>query len=436
MLRYIIKRILYSALIIVGVMIITFMLFKVAAGDPAATVLGKNPMPAELEALRNELGSNKPLFFGKWKKTEAYSSFDFTDRKNPASLKSITGEYSYKNGCLELHNGSLSISRNFKLDNVKLKCEITYRGKFECSGISNSSEDWGTANIWIPETMEDLIISAENKKVLIKKIEIFREQQTALDSQLTASILEMVSIQKDFPFINFFNFGKTLLSREEIKDILWRGMWPSLFLMIPVFFGELAAGIILALLATAFRGKWIDKMVLLASVAGMSISYLVFIIYGQWYLGYYYDIFPVWGYGEIKYLALPVLIGIISGTGGGVRFYRTVFVNELNREYLRTATAKGCSAYTIYYNHLLRNAMIPIITRAAATIPFLFTGSLLLETFFGIPGLGFAGINALMNSDLQMLKALVILSSIIFVAINLLADIAYAWADPRIRLDR
>lgn len=436
MLRYIIKRTLYSALIIVGVMIITFMLFKVAAGDPAATVLGKNPTPSELESLRDELGSNKPLFFGKWKKTEAYSSFDFTDKRNPATLKSITGDYNYRNACLELQNGSIVIKQNFKLDSIRLKCEITYKGRFDCLGISNTSEKWGTAAIQLPPDTADLTITAENKKVSIRTIEFFREQETPMDSQLTSSLLEMISFKKDFPFITFFNFGKTLLSREEIKEILWRGMWPSLFLMVPVFFGELVAGIILALLATAFRGKWVDKAVLLVSVAGMSISYLVFIIYGQWYLGYYFNIFPVWGYGELKYLALPVLIGIISGTGGGVRFYRTVFVNELNREYLRTAAAKGCSPYTIYYRHLLRNAMIPIITRAAATIPFLFTGSLLLETFFGIPGLGFAGINALMNSDLQMLKALVILSSIIFVVINLLADIAYAWADPRIRLDR
>jgi peptide/nickel transport system permease protein len=166
----------------------------------------------------------------------------------------------------------------------------------------------------------------------------------------------------------------------------------------------------------------------------MSISYLVFIIFGQWYLGYYFNWFPVWGWGDLQHLALPVIIGVISGLGGGVRFYRTVFINELNREYLRTAQAKGCSSISIYTKHLLRNAMIPIITRAATVLPFLFTGSLLLETFFGIPGLGYIGVNALMNSDLQMIKALVIVGAFLFVFINLLTDIAYAWADPRIRL--
>ena len=167
----------------------------------------------------------------------------------------------------------------------------------------------------------------------------------------------------------------------------------------------------------------------------MSISYLVLILLAQWFLGYYCNWFPVWGWGSWKYLALPVLVGIASGLGGGVRFYRTVFVDELRREYLRTARAKGCSRLSIYGRHLLRNAAIPVITRASSVLPFLFTGSLLLETFFGIPGLGFAGVDALNNADLQLLKALVIVSALLFVLLNLLADLAYAWADPRIRLE-
>jgi peptide/nickel transport system permease protein len=206
--------------------------------------------------------------------------------------------------------------------------------------------------------------------------------------------------------------------------------------MLPIFIGELIFGIVFALVATAFKGSILDHGLVIVSIAGMSISYLVFIIFGQWFLGYYFNWFPVWGWGDIRYLALPVIIGIFSGIGGNVRFYRTVFVNELNREYLRTAAAKGCSGFSIYSKHLLRNAAIPIITRASASLPFLFTGSLLLERFFGIPGLGYLGIDALDNSDLQLLKALVIVSAMLFVGINLAADITYAWADPRIRLSK
>ena len=126
--------------------------------------------------------------------------------------------------------------------------------------------------------------------------------------------------------------------------------------------------------------------------------------------------------GEVKYNGQDI-------------FAPSVDVNELRREYLRTAAAKGLSPFRVYGKHLLRNAAIQIITRASAALPFLFTGSLLLESFFGIPGLGFAGVDALYNSDLQLLKALVITSAILFVVMNLLADLAYAWADPRIRLE-
>ena len=205
--------------------------------------------------------------------------------------------------------------------------------------------------------------------------------------------------------------------------------------MLPIFLGELVIGLALALVAAAFKDTLIDRALVLVSVAGMSVSYLVVIIFAQWFLGYYYDLFPVWGFEGIAYLCLPILVGILCGIGGNVRFYRTVFVNELRREYLRTAAAKGLSPFRVYGKHLLRNAAIQIITRASAALPFLFTGSLLLESFFGIPGLGFAGVDALYNSDLQLLKALVITSAILFVVMNLLADLAYAWADPRIRLE-
>ena len=256
------------------------------------------------------------------------------------------------------------------------------------------------------------------------------------DSQLVASLTEVVSFRRTFPYVSFFNFGRTLQTREPIRAKLWKGMFPSLMLMIPVFFGELVLGILLAMLACVFRGKWQDQLILCFSVAGMSISYLALIIFGQWFLAYYLNWFPVWGWGDVRYLLLPVAIGILSGTGGGVRFYRTVFLDEMNREYLRTAKAKGLPPVKIYFKHLLKNALIPVITRASTVVPFLFTGSLLLETFFGIPGLGYEGVNALNDADLQMLKALVILSAFLFVGINLLTDLAYAWADPRVRLGK
>ena len=181
-------------------------------------------------------------------------------------------------------------------------------------------------------------------------------------------------------------------------------------------------------------GKWPDRLLLFLAVLTMSMSYLVAIIFGQYFGAYCMEYFPLWGFDGPEYFILPVLIGIVCGVGSNLRFFRTVFADELQKEYLRTAVAKGVNPASVYSKHLLRNAAVQIITRAGAGLPFLFTGSLLLESFFGIPGLGFAGMEALMNSDIQLLKALVLLSAVLFVIMNLLTDIAYAWADPRIKL--
>ncbi len=433
MLSYILRRTAYSMLVIVGVMLLTFVLFRFAAGDPAEILLGKNPSPFEVEQLRKDLSSDKPLFWGNWQKTEIFRSVRFNEKKEYSGMKT-EGAAEYCKGFLKISGGKLSFTRNFELANTKLAASIVFRGTFAIQGKIYFSSSWENKFIELQDSRETLIIETD-RTLEVKHVEFYREYKTPWDSQLLASFREIMSFTDTFPFLSFLNFGKTLQTKEDIRHILWRGMWPSLFLMLPIFLGELFLGIALALVSTAFRGKWVDRAIVITSVAGMSVSYLVFIIFGQWYLGYYFNWFPVWGYGSTKYLLLPVIIGIVCGLGGGVRFYRTVFVNELNREYLRTALAKGCTPYSVYCRHLLGNAMIPIITRATTLLPFLFTGSLLLESFFGIPGLGYAGINALMNSDLQMIKSLVIVTAFIFVFVNLLSDIAYAWADPRVRLE-
>ncbi|HBC86623.1 MAG TPA: hypothetical protein DCZ94_06695 [Lentisphaeria bacterium] len=433
MLSYILRRSAYSILVILGVMLLTFILFRFAAGDPAEILLGKNPSPMEVEQLRKDLSSDKPLFWGSWRKTEIYRSVKFNEKKDYSGVK-ITGTTEYAGKCLKITCGGISFTRNFELKETRISANVAFRGSFKLEGNEFSSSTWKNKFLELKDPNELLNLSSD-KTLELKSVEFYREHKPSWDSQFLASFKEILTFTSGFPYVSFLNFGKTLQTKEDIRHILWRGMWPSLFLMLPIFFGELVLGIALALVSTAFRGTWIDRTIVILSVAGMSISYLVFIIFGQWYLGYYFNWFPVWGWGSAKYLALPVLIGIFSGLGGGVRFYRTVFVNELNKEYLRTAMAKGCTPFSIYCKHLLGNAMIPIITRATTLLPFLFTGSLLLESFFGIPGLGYAGINALMNSDLQMIKALVIVTSFIFVVVNLLTDIAYAWADPRVRLE-
>lgn len=436
MLRYIVRRIAYSFLVVFGVAILTFVLFHLAAGDPAAAVLGQHATPQEVEKLRTEMGADLPLFFGFLCLTEAFPGAAFGTGHNNPGIE-FAGQWRELDDAIELRgDGSLASIRNFHLDNALLECRIEYRGVLLYGQERFSVGKWHTLRLSVkPEQERVVFATPPDEKVEIRRIAFYRRQYSPLNSQFFRALTEICTLKSDFPFVSLFNFGQTIITREPINRIIRRGLLPSLALMIPVFIGELLLGIAFALLASAFKDSHLDRALVLFSVGGMSVSYLVFIIFGQWFFGYHLGWFPVWGWGGIRYLILPVAIGVFSGLGGGVRFYRTVFVNELNREYLRTATAKGCSRYSVFARHLLRNALIPIITRASSTLPFLFTGSLLLETFFGIPGLGYLGIEALNNSDLQLLKALVIISAMLFVAVNLLTDIAYAWADPRIRLN-
>ncbi len=432
MLKYVLKRSAYSILVIFGVLLVTFFLFRLSAGDPAAVILGKNPSPREIEDLRLELSSNKPVLWGHWVRTEMFSSVDFREKHSVSGLE-IEGVFSKGDEGIEIERGKLLFTRNFKDKDAAVRIEAKFRGQVDIQESGKSSSDSFTTESLIFHKVPEKIILATRSGCSLESVNFYRRQESPWDSQLFASLKELVTFRKSFPFLSFFNFGRTVVTKESVKSVLQRGIWPSLSLMIPIFAGEMLLGISLALVSTAWRGRWPDRILVFFSVAGMSVSYLVFIIFGQWYLGYYFNWFPVWGFESLRYLMLPIFIGIASGLGGGVRFYRTVFVNELNKEYLRTAEAKGCHPLRVYGSHLLRNAFIPVITRLTSILPFLFTGSLLLESFFGIPGLGYAGINALMNSDLQLLKALVLLTAMIFVFANLFADIAYAWADPRIR---
>lgn len=416
------RRLFQSLLIVAGVMLITFLLFCVAAGDPALVRLGKNASPAELEAVRTQLGSQLPLLFGRECLTEAFPSVDY--RNGIPNLPGVTlpDSVKYEPGIgLRLKANEVIV---FSRQLIPIESELRLR----INGEQNFFRDF--------EASDTQVVLRGSEHPVIGAVRFFQLQKNPFRSQFSGTLGELISFQNKFPYVSFFNFGNSIVTQEPVREILGRCIGPSLALMIPVFLGELILGIILGLMATRYKDRWEDRLIMLGSVMGMSISYLAFILFGQYFLAYRLGWFPVWGFESPLYLVLPVIIGILSGLGGGVRFYRTVFVNELNREYLRTARAKGCSSFQIYVSHLLPNAMIPIISRISVVLPFLFTGSLLLEKFFGIPGLGFAGINALANADLQLLKAIVLMSTLIFVVVNLLTDILYAAADPRIRLGR
>jgi len=238
--------------------------------------------------------------------------------------------------------------------------------------------------------------------------------------------------------VTTFDFGRSYATKQKITTMIKDGIGPSLSLAIPAFiFGSLL-GIFISIFVALYRGKFIDRLVVTLSVAGMSISILAYIIAGQYYVAYLVGIFPIsgWepGFKGIPFLILPGIIWVIGSLGSDVRFFRTVMLDEINQDYVQTAYAKGLGKYTVHFRHVLKNAMIPIITRLVIAIPFLYTGSLLLENFFNIPGLGSMSINAINSSDFPVIKAITFIGALLYVAGNMLTDVCYALVDPRIKL--
>ena len=234
-----------------------------------------------------------------------------------------------------------------------------------------------------------------------------------------------------------FQFGNADDGRNIGEDIRQR-MWPSLAIAIPTLILGLFVSISFAMLLAFFRGTYLDLSGVVFCVTLMSISALFYIILGQYIFSKIFHLFPISGYqpGLLawRFILLPVVIGVLSGLGANSRFYRSIFLEEINKDYVRTARAKGLGEVRLLFGHVLRNAMIPIVTNVVVALPLLFMGSLILESFFGIPGLGSYTIDAIQSQDFAIVRAMVFLGSVLYILGLILTDISYTLVDPRIRL--
>ena len=235
------------------------------------------------------------------------------------------------------------------------------------------------------------------------------------------------------------DFGRAEDGRDIAREIRTR-MGPSLAIALPTFILGLFVTVSLALMLTFFRATPLDFWGVTVCVAMMSVSGLFYIIGGQFLIGKLWRLVPISGYSggldAWKFLILPVVIGVVSGIGGGARWYRTIFLEEIGKDYVRTARAKGLSEAAVLFRHVLRNAMIPILTGVVVVIPTLFMGSLLTESFFGIPGLGSYTIDAIQAQDFAVVRAMVFIGSLLYIVGLMLTDISYTLVDPRIRFGR
>ena len=233
-----------------------------------------------------------------------------------------------------------------------------------------------------------------------------------------------------------FDFGSSDDGRDIGREIRER-MGPSLAIALPVFVLGLFAYLCAALLLVFFRQTVLDLAGVVACVVLMSVSAMFYIIGGQYLVSKAWRLAPISGFADgaamVPFLLLPVVIGVVAGLGSSTRWYRTIFLDEMAREYVRTARAKGLSEMRVLFGHVLRNAMIPILTGVVVVIPSLFLGSLLFESFFGIPGLGSYTIDAINAQDFGVVRAMVFLGSVLYILGLVLTDLSYAWVDPRVR---
>ena len=258
-------------------------------------------------------------------------------------------------------------------------------------------------------------------------------EQLGLNKSLFAQYLDVV--KSAFTF----DFGRSWSTKQEISSMILQGAIPSMTLSIPAFIISTFTSIIFAVIVAYYRGKGIDLFIRITCIAMMSISSLAYILFFQHFLAFKLGMFEISGYeygfpNFLYYVSLPIIIWVILSLGPDIRFYRTLILDEIYQDYVRTARAKGLSERVILLKHVLRNAMIPIITYTVVQLPFLILGSLLLESFFSIPGLGGMIITAINSSDFPVLKAMTILTAIAYVMFTLLQDIIYSIVDPRVKL--
>ncbi|MBI3344829.1 MAG: ABC transporter permease [Gammaproteobacteria bacterium] len=297
--------------------------------------------------------------------------------------------------------------------------------------VVNSPDDMARMHLGVKRVTQEAIEKWKAERGYDKPLMV-NEQAAGM-----GKVTDTIFFEKSLALLAF-EFGRADDGRSIGREISAR-MWPSLAIAVPTLIIGIGVQISFALLLAFFRGSYIDLWGVVICIIMMSISGLFYIIGGQYLISKLWRLAPISGYdmgiNAFKFIVLPVIIGVIGGMGAGIRLYRTLFLEELGKDYVRTARAKGLSEVRVLFTHVLKNAMIPILTGVVVILPILFLGSLILESFFGIPGLGSYTIDAIQAQDFAVVRAMVFLGSVLYIIGLLLTDISYTLVDPRVRLN-
>ena len=296
----------------------------------------------------------------------------------------------------------------------------------------NTPDDMARLNIGGKRITQDQIVKWKAERGYDKPLYWNHEAEG------TAKVTETVFWERSVSLFAL-RFGRSDASgATDIGHEIGRRMVVSLQLAVPLFLLQVVASVLFALVLVFFKNTRIDFWGVVLCVLMLSISSLFYIIVGQFVFSRVLRLVPISGWAPgldaARFLVLPVMLSLLSRLGGEGRLYRAMFLEEIGRDYVRTARAKGLGEAVVLGRHVLRNALIPIVTSAGSYLPYVFLGSLVFESFFGIPGLGAYVIDAISGQDFAIVRSMVFIGSLLYVASYVLIDVAYTWADPRVRL--
>jgi peptide/nickel transport system permease protein len=428
MIAYIIRRVLYAIPILIGVNLVTFLLFFFVntPDDMARAYLGEKRVTEEQVAnWKKERDYHLPYFYNTgWDGVTLRQVTTDTISFTQSALRA--GEYRATFESKAMAPGAITLTATadsiitstvYPMNYDPATGQLTFFFPIE----TQAKDDLGTLDFTlIPESTNPLVVFRLERKV---------------DLTFSQAITQTIFWKRSVQFL-MFEFGKADDGRNIGDEILKR-IGPSLSITIPVFVVGLVTYIFFAMVVAFYRGTYLDGWGVIISVFLMSVSILFYVIGAQWMLGKILRLAPVSGYDTgayaLKFVLLPIVIGIIGGVGQGVRWYRTIFLEEIGQDYVRTARAKGLPESVVLFKHTLKNAMIPILTGVVVSIPFLFIGSLVLESFFSIPGMGSFMLEAIQRQDFAIVQAMVFLGAFMYVAGLIMTDISYTLVDPRIK---
>ncbi len=448
MLNYILRRLIQAVFTIFGVMIVTFLLFRVAGGDIASAHVGEKATKQDKADWRHLQGYDLPLFLNVHRQlliidhTEGDSFLQIEDGKGSAAAGELAMIPSDDDLRVRMGVYVLGLSENTPIN----KLTAAPDQKKKKPGPKKPAKDEDIPAIMVLKLSNGATFSVNIKGVgtcgeLMARInENPKNVDPETEKKLVEAKISDIKISGIFrsqfvdhlyKSVSFQVFS--LVHKEKLTKIIRDRAPYSLALTVPAMALTWVLAMIISSVVAYYRGSVVDKMGVFLSVLGMCIPFLAFMIYGQWLM---YEIAPKHAYGldNRANIYIPILIMTIAGIGGSVRFYRTVILDETNRDYVRTALAKGVPLPGVMFKHVLKNCMLPILTNLVLAIPFLIMGSLLVESYFGIPGLGDLLISSISGRDEPILSGMVFLTALILTIGLLVTDLSYVFFDPRVRL--